>query len=351
MNIKYYFRALATNAYGTTWAAATLNFTTLGPPTITISAATLTSPTGSRLNGNITVVGNNNPTVTIYWGTSDGGQTAGNWQNSASPTSPSQPQGVAAFYYDTYNLTTATTYYFSAKAVNDYGTIWPTASLSFTTLIGTGGAAGQNGSNGQNGTNGTNGVGITSITNNGDGTFTIHLSDSTTYTTDNFTGPQGLQGIAGSAGSSGTNGCTWYLSSDAPAAGLGNVGDLCLVSSTGDVYQKTGESTWTWEENLIGPTGLAGSPGDKGDKGDPGSSGIFDWEGIPMSTFLLAALMVGFFILGTWKKSPLILILGGLSGIGLAVTAENHWVAGVGIIFGLIQAGLALQQGAKGRQL
>ena len=41
------------------------------------------------------------------------------------------------------------------------------------------------------------GVGIDYIVNNGDGTFTIYLTDESSYTTDNFTGPQGIQGPPG----------------------------------------------------------------------------------------------------------------------------------------------------------
>jgi hypothetical protein len=45
--------------------------------------------------------------------------------------------------------------------------------------------------------NGEPGVGIDYIVNNGDGTFTIYLTDGSSHTTDNFTGPQGLEGPAG----------------------------------------------------------------------------------------------------------------------------------------------------------
>jgi len=48
--------------------------------------------------------------------------------------------------------------------------------------------------------NGEPGVGIDNIVNNGDGTFTIFLTDETYYTSDNFTGPQGPQGPEGPAG-------------------------------------------------------------------------------------------------------------------------------------------------------
>jgi methionine-rich copper-binding protein CopC len=69
----------------------------------------------------------------MYWGTTNGGQTEGNWANSSAPTSPSQPQGAAPFYTNITGLSPSTLYYFSAKAVNYYGTRWVVASLTFTT--------------------------------------------------------------------------------------------------------------------------------------------------------------------------------------------------------------------------
>jgi hypothetical protein len=109
-----------------------VTYTLPAPPTITISAATLNKGTTARLNGNITDTGGDNPTVTVYWGDNDGGQTPGNWDNAVTPpTSPAQPQGVAAFYHNVTGLTPSTTYYFSASANNVTGTGWPAASLSF----------------------------------------------------------------------------------------------------------------------------------------------------------------------------------------------------------------------------
>jgi hypothetical protein len=102
-------------------------------PTITISAASGVEATTATLNGNVTVTGGENPTVTVYWGDNDGEQVAGNWDHSSAPNSPSQPQGVAAFYLNVNSLPTGTNIYFSAKATNSGGTGWPAASLSFLT--------------------------------------------------------------------------------------------------------------------------------------------------------------------------------------------------------------------------
>ena len=45
------------------------------------------------------------------------------------------------------------------------------------------------------GSQGSAGVGINKIVNNGDGTFTLCLTDGSNYTTDNLTGPQGPSGL------------------------------------------------------------------------------------------------------------------------------------------------------------
>jgi len=94
--------------------------------TISTSDATDITATTARLNGNIVGTGGDNPTVTVYWGDNDGGTVEGNWDYSSAPTSPSQPQGVAAFYKDITGLTRGVQMYFSAKAVNISGTNWGT---------------------------------------------------------------------------------------------------------------------------------------------------------------------------------------------------------------------------------
>lgn len=110
-----------------------VGYTILTAPTITISAATNVEATTATLNGSVTATGGENPTVTVYWGTTNGGTNPASWQNSGAPTSPGQPQGVASFYKNVGSLATGTTYYFSAKATNSGGTGWPAASLSFLT--------------------------------------------------------------------------------------------------------------------------------------------------------------------------------------------------------------------------
>lgn len=49
-----------------------------------------------------------------------------------------------------------------------------------------------------------------------------------------------------------------------PAGGLGVVGDLYIDSADGELYLKTGASTWTLQGNLTGPTGATGATGPPG---------------------------------------------------------------------------------------
>ena len=56
------------------------------------------------------------------------------------------------------------------------------------------------GEDGTNGLNGNDGVGIESTVDNGDGTFTIHYSDGTTFTTGDLTGEPGNDGDPGNDG-------------------------------------------------------------------------------------------------------------------------------------------------------
>jgi hypothetical protein len=127
------YLAIYDYAAGTPSYAAKLHIEYVTAPTATVSAATSVTTTTATLNGNVTGTGGENPNVTQYWGTTDGGTTAGNWANNSAPTSPGQPQGVASFYKNITGLSAGTLYYYNAKATNSGGTGWGTSG-SFTTL-------------------------------------------------------------------------------------------------------------------------------------------------------------------------------------------------------------------------
>ena len=109
-----------------TTAFAKFNMPSVTTSTIAISPATSVAKITATVSGTLTnYVGS--PSVTIYWGTTDGG--TGTWANSVVVTS-----SAGAFSTDLTGLDAATPYYFSASIATPGGAAWPSASLDFTTL-------------------------------------------------------------------------------------------------------------------------------------------------------------------------------------------------------------------------
>ncbi len=127
----YYFTSRAVNAGGTSWAAPALTFTTLSPtpPVVTNLPASGVMANSASLNGEVLSTGGAAPSVTIFYGTSNGGTTPGAWQNSIALGL----QG-GAFGKGIFDLSSSTTYYFNCRAVNEAGTVWGTP-LQLTTLV------------------------------------------------------------------------------------------------------------------------------------------------------------------------------------------------------------------------
>ena len=86
-------------------------------------------------------------------------------------------------------------------------------------------------------------------------------------------GPQGIQGPQGLTGS-GSPGAVWRSGSGAPAGALGIVGDWYLNDANGDVYEKTGASSYTLRDNIQGPQGIQGVQGIQGTTGSQGIQGV-----------------------------------------------------------------------------
>lgn len=92
-----------------------------------------------------------------------------------------------------------------------------------------------------------NGVGIDYIVNNGDGTFTIYLTDGSSHTTDNFTGPQGPAGPGFETGeyarvddSGTTSSTTWTdLSTPGPSVTVNITSGKALVILTAFILMQT----------------------------------------------------------------------------------------------------------------
>jgi len=145
-------------------------------------------------------------------------------------------------------------------------------------INGTNGIDGTNGTNGIDGTNGTNGidgingtsVNMSSIVNNGDGTYTWYFSDGYNFTTSNLTGPQGIPGINGTNGIDGINGTN----------GIDGINGTSVNMSS---IVNNGDGTYTWyfsdgynftTSNLTGPQGIPGINGTNGIDGINGTNGI-----------------------------------------------------------------------------
>jgi hypothetical protein len=79
-------------------------------------------------------------------------------------------------------------------------------------------------------------------------------------TWERYQGPAGADGDPGAAGDDGADGAVIHFVTSAPASDLGVVGDWAFRND-GNVYQKTGASTWTLRDNITGPTGATGPAG------------------------------------------------------------------------------------------
>ena len=130
-NTKYYFRSVAINPAGVGWAGSSETFTTT-----TISLASLTNLPASNvtgttavLSGNVLSTGGDAPTVTIYYGASNGGTSPAGWANQI--VLPAAQ--TAGFSQVVSGLATNTTYYYTAAAQNAAGVSWGAPVESFTT--------------------------------------------------------------------------------------------------------------------------------------------------------------------------------------------------------------------------
>jgi|GEM_PF-4393311 hypothetical protein len=106
------------------------------------------------------------------------------------------------------------------------GPVGPPGPSGADGLPGIQGPAGPAGSPGPAG-EGTPGVGIDTIENNGDGTFTLFLTDGSSFTTDDLTGPSGASGPVGPIGPPGPTGET------GPAGGLSIAAIVLAVGALG----------------------------------------------------------------------------------------------------------------------
>lgn len=101
-----------------------------GSPTVANSPASSIGQTTATLNGTVTSIGSAAPSITLFYGTTNGGTNAASWQNSLNLSGT----WSGAFSGNISGLSPNTTYWFTARATNASGTAWATPSLSFDTL-------------------------------------------------------------------------------------------------------------------------------------------------------------------------------------------------------------------------
>ncbi|MBK1827208.1 cadherin domain-containing protein [Haloferula rosea] len=98
------------------------------PPAVASGGASNVDTSSVDLAFNVTDTGGENPVVTLFHGTSDGGNSAGSWASSVSLGAQAQGAGSTSLG----SLDAGTQYYFTFRAVNSAGEAW-TSSGSFTT--------------------------------------------------------------------------------------------------------------------------------------------------------------------------------------------------------------------------
>jgi len=136
-NTKYYYRAVAINPAGPSWATPSLpslSFTTVNPSlaSVTNLPAFNVGTSSAVISGDVLSTGGEAPTVTIFYGQSNGGNTPGAWANSIALAGTQQ----GFFGQAISGLTPSTTYYFTAEGTNAAGASWGEPVQSFTTAAG-----------------------------------------------------------------------------------------------------------------------------------------------------------------------------------------------------------------------
>ncbi len=236
-------------------------------------------PQGPSGVGISSTVNNGNGTFTITY-TNGTTFTTANFTGSAGPQGPVGPQGAIGPQGAQGVGITSTTNNGNGTFTLNYSN-----GTSYTTPNFTGpqGPVGAVGPQGLVGPQGAQGVGLTSTTDNGDGTFTLNYSDGSSFTTADFTGPQGLVGAAGPQGAQGLQGNVGPQGAQGIQGSVGPVGPQGLVGPQGaqgvgiltSVDNNDGTFTLNYSDGSSFTTSdFTGPQGDQGIAGPQGIQGI-----------------------------------------------------------------------------
>lgn len=129
----YYFTCSATYAGGVLWQNdGPLTFQTASM-TVSNAAASGIGVDSASLGGSVHVDYGNYPTLTIFYGTVDGGTNAASWQSSVNL---GPDNGGGDYASNLTGLLTNTKYYYRCRAICSGATVWATASATFQTKLG-----------------------------------------------------------------------------------------------------------------------------------------------------------------------------------------------------------------------
>ena len=76
-----------------------------------------------------------------------------------------------------------------------------------------------------------------------------------------ISGTPGTPAVDGDDGLDGLDGAAWLQGVSDPTGGVGSIGDWYMNTTSFDIFEKTGASTWTSRGNLKGGTGDDGVDG------------------------------------------------------------------------------------------